>query len=300
MRSPLHHEAIETGDPDRPLVEAARDGDKAALEQLIVVHQPWIYNIAFRMVMDNDDASDITQEILIKIITNLALYDPQKGAFRTWVYRIVVNYVLNMKKKKFEHRINDFDAFVAAIERLPDHSDYSHPEAALLAEEVKTGCMLGMLLCLKRPERIVFLLGGVFGVQDAVGAEIMAISRENFRQILSRARKKVRHYMHGTCGAINPDNRCRCAHKVKSFLDLGMMDAQRLRYHQPMTRPVKAMIGARLMDFQESYYAPFLANFREQPFYDSPDVTDWLRKLLETDAFKEIFNLDDQRTIQGE
>ena len=293
MRNPLHHD-IDTNDPDWMLVEAARGGDKAALEQLIVVHQPWIYNIAFRMVMDNDDACDITQEILIKIITNLALYDPQKGAFRTWVYRIVVNYVLNMKKKKFEYRINDFDAFVAAIERFPDHSDYSHPEAAVLAEEVKTGCMLGMLLCLKRSERIAFLLGGVFGVQDAVGAEIMEISRDNFRQMLSRARKKVRQYMHGTCGVINADNRCRCAHKVKAFSDLGMLDAQHLRYHKPLTRPVKAMIGVRLMDFQETYYTLFLANFREQPFYDSPDVTVWLRKLLETDAFKEIFNLDDQ------
>ncbi|MDA8140370.1 MAG: RNA polymerase sigma factor [Desulfobacteraceae bacterium] len=293
MRNPLYNDAAGTGDPDRVLAAAARAGDKSALERLIVGHQPWIYNLAFRMVMDHDDAGDITQEILIKIITNLALYDPQKGAFRTWVYRIVVNHVLNMKKRKFEVRIHDFDAYAAAIENFPDDSAYAHPDAVLLAEEVKTGCMLGMLLCLKRPERVAFLLGAVFGVQDAVGAGIMAVSRENFRQMLSRARKKVRQYMHATCGVVNPDNRCRCAHKVKAFLDLGMLDAKRLRYHRPSAPTVKAMIGARLTDFQETYYAPFLANFRAQPFYDAPDVTAWLRKLLETDAFKEIFNLDD-------
>lgn len=294
MRNPFLKDVAINDDPERIRVEAARGGDKEALEQLIVQHQAWIYNLAFRMVMDHEDACDITQEILIKIITNLAMYDPLKGAFRTWVYRIVVNYVLNMKKKKFEYRINDFDAFVAAIERFPDHCDYAHPEAAVLAEEVKTGCMLGMLLCLKRPERIVFLLGAVFGVNDAVGAEIMEMSRENFRQMLSRARKKVRHYMHGACGVVNPANRCRCAHKVKAFLELGMLDPKHLRYHQPQALTVKAMIGARLMDFQETYYGPFLSHFREQPVYEGPDVTLWLRRLLDSEGFKDIFDLGDK------
>ncbi|MBI5063588.1 MAG: RNA polymerase sigma factor, partial [Desulfatitalea sp.] len=251
MRNPFLKDAATTADPDLVLVEAARAGDKMALEQLILNHQPWIYNIAFRMVMDRDDASDITQEILIKMMTNLALYDPLKGAFRTWMYRIVVNYVLNMKKKKFENRILGFDVFAEAIEGFPDHSDYAHPEAAVLAEEVKTGCMLGMMICLKRPERIAFLLGAVFGVQDVVGAEIMEISRENFRQMLSRSRRKVREYMNSICGVANPDNRCRCAHKVKAFLDAGMLDDKNLRFYKPGTRSVKEMIGARLTDFQE-------------------------------------------------
>jgi RNA polymerase sigma factor (sigma-70 family) len=295
MRNALYNDAAHGDDPDRMRVEAARGGDKAALEQLIVAHQAWIYNLAFRMVMDHDDAGDITQEILIRIITHLAMYDPEKGAFRTWVYRIVVNYVLNMKKRKFEVRIHDFDAYVAAIENFPDQPDFAHPEAALLAEEVKTGCMLGMLLCLKRPERVVFLLGGVFGVPDAVGAEIMDVSRENFRQMLSRARKKVRQYMHGQCGVVDPANRCRCAHKVKSFMDLGMLDPRRPRYRQPARPAVKAMIGRRLGAFQEKYYGPFLDHFRDQPFYEGPDLTVWLRGLLESDKFREIFDLGDNK-----
>jgi RNA polymerase sigma factor (sigma-70 family) len=296
MGSPwlIYNDGDGAGDADRKQVEAARGGDREALERLIVAHQPWIYNLAFRMVMDHEDASDITQEILIRIITHLAVYDPAKGAFRTWVYRIVVNYVLNMKKRKFEARIHDFEAYVAAIENFPDHRDFAHPEAAVLAEEVKTGCMLGMLLCLKRPERVAFLLGAVFGVQDAVGAEIMEVSRENFRQMLSRARRKVRKAMGGLCGVVDPANRCRCAHKVKSFVDLGMLDPRRLRYHQPTLPAVKAMIGVRLADFQESFHGPFLALFRAQPFYEGPELIGWLRGLLESEKFKEIFNLDNQ------
>ena len=53
------------------------------------------------MVFYSDEAKDITQEVLIKIITNLSSFKG-KSQFRTWVYRIVVNHVLNMKKSKGE------------------------------------------------------------------------------------------------------------------------------------------------------------------------------------------------------
>lgn len=45
-------------------------------------------------------------------------------------------------------------------------------ELEVLAEELKTGCMMGMLLCLDRTDRMVFLLGGVFGIKDAQGAHL--------------------------------------------------------------------------------------------------------------------------------
>lgn len=282
-----------TDNHDLTLIRNSMDGDMGSLEQLIVDHQAGIYNIAFKMVMDHDDASDITQEIFIKIITNLASYKPEKGSFRTWVYRIVVNHVLNMKSRKFEKRIHDFDAYISIIERLPDDGSYAHPDAGVLAEEVKTGCMMGMLLCLKRTERIAFLLGAVFAVNDSVGSGIMNISRVSFRQMVSRSRRKVFNYMNGICGHINPDNRCRCSHKVKTFVDLGMLDPARLRYHRPSLQ-VKEKIGSRLMNFHESYYEPFLMFFREQPFYDPPDVTPWLNKILKEREFKELFNLNEE------
>jgi|GEM_PF-5067925 len=59
------------------------------------------------MVLDPYDAEDVTQEILIKMITKLPAYDSGKAAFRTWLYRIVVNRVINMKKKKYEEVISN-------------------------------------------------------------------------------------------------------------------------------------------------------------------------------------------------
>ena len=56
------------------LAARARDGDREALEQLVIRHQRWIYNLVLRMVYLPQDAEDATQEILVKVITHLATF----------------------------------------------------------------------------------------------------------------------------------------------------------------------------------------------------------------------------------
>jgi len=281
----------ETGDDDAALIREILEGNRKSLEKLILRHQGWIYNIAFKMVMDHDDASDITQEILIKFITSLSTYDSAKGAFRTWLYRIVTNHVLTMKKKKFEKRIYDFDTYLALIEKLPDNRSFAHPEAGVLEEELKTGCMMGMLMCLSRRDRLVFLLGAVFNVSDYIGAEIMDISRDNFRKILSRSRKKVYSHMNGFCGVINPENPCRCSNKTKTFYSLGMLDPHNTRYYKPGRIKVRDILNSKIEQFDKSFYGPFIDTFREQPFYDSPDMVNWLQDMLRHEEFRGIFEI---------
>ena len=75
------------GDPtDAALVEKANSGDRAALEGLVLRHQAWIYNIAVRMVFQPHDAEEVTQEVLVKVITRLGTFKGQ-SSFRTWLYR---------------------------------------------------------------------------------------------------------------------------------------------------------------------------------------------------------------------
>jgi hypothetical protein len=96
VRNPLAESAA--ADPeDRELVCQAQGGNREALEQLITRHQAWIYNIVLRMVYLPQDAEDATQEILVKLMTKLSTF-VGKSSFRTWLYRIVVNHVLNMKR----------------------------------------------------------------------------------------------------------------------------------------------------------------------------------------------------------
>src|SRR6266567_2073833 len=107
-----------TDQEDQNLVARARSGDRRALEDLIQRHQGWMYNIALRMLYHPQDAEDATQEILVKVMTRLSSFEG-RSSVRTWLYRIVVNHVLNMKRGRVEHASTEFASYGAALDDTP-------------------------------------------------------------------------------------------------------------------------------------------------------------------------------------
>lgn len=273
------------------LVKKAVQGDEKSLEKLISLHQAKLYNLCFKMVMDHDDALDLTQEILIKIITNLSSFSPSKAKFTTWAYKIAVNHILNMKKKKFEVRINDFKKYTDLIENMPSCESEHNPEENILAKEFQAGCMAGMIMCLERSERTAFILGGIFMLDNETCARIMDITNTNFRKKLSRAKTKLFENMNNVCGVVNPQNRCRCEKKYKNFADMNMLDSKKLRYSGNNLPLIKEKLENNINKFTKDYYEPFLDIFRSQVFHEPPDMTEWFRKILKSGDFKEIFNI---------
>jgi RNA polymerase sigma-70 factor (ECF subfamily) len=85
-------------DPDEVLVERCRSGDRAAFTALVLRYQRPIYNAAFRILGNAEDASDITQQVLLKIAERLDDYDARYKFF-SWIYRIAVNESLNMLRR---------------------------------------------------------------------------------------------------------------------------------------------------------------------------------------------------------
>jgi len=213
VQNPLA-DGASTDPEDRTLVLRARSGERAALEELVQRHQRWIYNIAIRMLHHPQDAEDATQEILLKAVTRLSSFE-DRSSFRTWLYRIVVNHVLNVKRGRVERKALNFKAYGDDLDATPDldlpDPASGSPEASLLVAEAMITCTSGMLLCLDREQRLTYILGEILGTSDTVGAELLEITRENFRQRLSRARRDLHNFMNGKCGLVNPANPCRCA-----------------------------------------------------------------------------------------
>src|SRR6476659_9365637 len=172
-------EVAEDDPTDAELVEKAKSGDRAALESLVLRHQAWVYNIAVRMVFRPHDAEEVTQEVLVKVITRLGTFKGE-SSFRTWLYRIASNHVINMRRRSAESRVITFADYGAAIDRTPD-LDLPDPKSVpvalpLLVEEAKNGCTMGMLLCLDRKQRLIFTLGEILGASDTVGGEVLQMS----------------------------------------------------------------------------------------------------------------------------
>ena len=133
-------ETITTNVPDEVLVTQAREGNWDALEQLIQRHQAWIFNIAVRMVRKREEAEDITQEVLLKMLTKLSTFQG-KSSFRTWLYRIVVNHILNLKQKHVEVTFSELGTLMDELpdQTLPDPADVSLPLPVLI-EAVRKQC----------------------------------------------------------------------------------------------------------------------------------------------------------------
>ena len=278
---------------DRELVARARAGERDALETLVRGHQAWIYNLAVRMLYHPQDAEDATQEILIKAVTGLSSFE-ERSSFRTWLYRIAVNHVLNAKRGRLEPEATSFSCYGHGIDATPDldlPDETSVPvDVRLLVNEARLTCTSGMLLCLDRGQRLVYVLGEIFEVTDGVGAELLDISRENFRQRLARARRDLHSFMNDKCGLVNRTNPCRCAKKTRGFMQAGYVDPDNLLFARQRVQHVRAAAPTTTAAI-ETLDVRCADVFRQHPFYESSDLVQTLRQLLVSPEFRRATEL---------
>jgi RNA polymerase sigma factor (sigma-70 family) len=275
---------------DLALVSRIREGDRDALETLVRRHQPWIYNIVVRMVYLPEDAQDATQEVLIKLLTKLSTFEG-RSSFRTWLYRMVVNHVLNMKRARAEAVEWTFSKYRQALDsaadlELPDQASVP-ADVRLLIDEARITCTSGMLLCLDREQRLVYVLGEIFGVTDAVGAELLDTTRDNFRQKLSRARRDLHSFMQERCGLVNKANPCRCAKKTQAFIEAGYVNPDDLLFAKWHVTRVRE-IAPKAHDDINALDLAYAAIHRDHPFHASPDFMAALRGLLSQPRYRTL------------
>lgn len=293
MHNPFAEVLDESTDCD--LIEQSKNGSQAAVEKLILRHQAWIYNIALRMVFHPHDAEEVTQEVLIKAITRLSTYNGE-SKFRTWLYRITANHVLNMQRRGGEKETQTFSSYADAINGTPD-LDLPDPnsvpvEVPLLVEEAKISCTTGMLLCLDRKQRLIFVLAELFGVSDTVGSEILEMSPDNFRQSLSRARRELYQFMNSQCGLINPNNPCRCPKKTRGFIDAGHVDPHNMTFVSPRIQTIRSVVTDTYTQIDDVLDQQYAALFRDHPFLEPKDQIHWLRKMLEQRNVRDSLHLN--------
>ena len=94
-------------------------GNREALEKLVCRHQAWVFNITIRMLWRRDLAEDATQEILIKVVTKLGTFKAE-SQFRTWLYRIAFNHLLNVRKSEIEEKLSTFTDLGRTLDATPD------------------------------------------------------------------------------------------------------------------------------------------------------------------------------------
>lgn len=243
------------------LTRRAIDGDRDALDTLVKSLQGDVYRLAVRMLWNRQDAEDATQEILVRIVTRLSHFD-FRSRVRTWVYRIAVNYLLDVKKSPVERMHMTFAQFADDLATGLSDEGPSETERSVLIDEVKIGCTLGMLQCLDRPHRLAYVLGEILELTGPEAAAVLDITPALFRKRLQHAREEIVAFTREHCGLVSDAAACRCHRRVPAALRLGRARPEALEFAQEPTSFQEARAVVRQVDEARRAFALHCADPR--------------------------------------
>ncbi|MBS4024932.1 MAG: sigma-70 family RNA polymerase sigma factor [Clostridia bacterium] len=123
---------------DEDLIKKSQQGDQKAFEQLIIKYEKKVYTIAYRMMGNHEDASDLAQEAFIKVFRSIKSFRGE-ASFSTWIYHVVANVCRDQLRKQ-KVKVNSLDEPVAyegeRLEKQLQDSGKS-PEEKLEENELK-------------------------------------------------------------------------------------------------------------------------------------------------------------------
>ncbi|MBT2160823.1 RNA polymerase sigma factor [Zobellia barbeyronii] len=277
---------------DSKLVTLSIDGDKKALQTLIIRHQLFVYNLALKMVGNVEDAEDLTQEVFIKIITALSKFKSE-SKFTTWLYRITVNHFINSKKQSSKLRFVSFENYFNTIDNVPssDLNEQEEKELKDTIEEIRINCTTGMLLCLSKEQRMIYILGEMFEIGHILGGEILGITPGNFRVKLTRTRKELYNWMNKRCGLVNSDNPCRCSKKTRGYISEGKVDPDNLKFNTRHTSKISEISKKKAITFTNTVDELNKKVFQSHPAQTPLQSSKIINDILNNDLIKSILEL---------
>lgn len=165
---------------DSELVRACREGNIGAFEALLARHERSVFNAAYRLLSNREDAKDITQSVFLKAFEKLASYDPSYR-FRSWIYRIAVNESLNLLKRS--RRVESLVEERVSPGRNPEEL-FSGNELSRHVQEA--------LMTLTPDYRTVIVLRHFLGCSYQDIAEIVHVPEKTVKSRIYSARRLLR------------------------------------------------------------------------------------------------------------
>jgi len=194
-----------TESSDAELVQRAKAGDLGAFEALANRHEQRVYSLALRMLRQEQDAEDVTQQTFLSALENLDGFRGE-ASFSTWLLRIASHAALKVIRKRKGLDLVSIDEAAEGTESFAGvpHPEYiadwrQSPEELVHQHEVR-GLLDQALAQLDEKYRLVFLLRDVEGLSVRETAEALGLSEANTKVRLLRARLQLREQLTRTLG----------------------------------------------------------------------------------------------------
>jgi RNA polymerase sigma-70 factor (ECF subfamily) len=180
---------------DVTLVDAAKQGDMAAFEQLVKRHTAMIFRVAMHIMASREDAEEVVQDAFLKAFQHLQDFEG-RARFSTWLTRIAVNAALmklrNLRRATTVSIDQEADEGGTLADKVADWKP--NPEQLYNRTELRE-ILQRALASLPHAYRVVFLLRDVEGVSVVDTAEMLGLRIPNVKARLFRARLKLREQL---------------------------------------------------------------------------------------------------------
>jgi RNA polymerase sigma-70 factor (ECF subfamily) len=209
---------------DLELVDASKNGDIAAFEELVKRYDRKLLRIAQHVTHNREDSQDAVQEAFLKAFQNLKQFRGD-SKFSTWLIRITVNQsLMKLRKQRAIKEISLDEDFQEEGDVLPmEVTDWApNPEQLYSASELRD-ILAKALGELRLVSRAVFVLRDIEGLSTDQAAEVLGLSPAAVKARLWRARLQLRESLTRDFGK-QPES-------ARGGLFLGRDTAGELRFH---------------------------------------------------------------------
>jgi RNA polymerase sigma-70 factor (ECF subfamily) len=200
---------------DMELVHRAQAGELDAFEVLTTRYEQRVFSLARRMLRQEQDAEDVTQQTFLSALENLKGFRGE-ASFATWLFRIATHAALKVIRKRKGLEMVSLEAATEASEQddFFPHPEFiadwrQSPEQLVQKNEIRR-LLDDALAQLDEKHRLVFLLRDVEGLSIKETAEALGLSEANTKVRLLRARLQLREQLTRTLG--DPDKQLTRSH----------------------------------------------------------------------------------------
>ena len=175
------------------LVQRCAAGDEVAATVLVEEHQRMVYQLAFHLLGDHDEALDLSQDVFLRVFRTIGAFRGQ-SALRTWIYRIVVNQARNRQRwwrRRYKNAQVSLDDHIRANGDLPSRIEGVAPDRILGSKEVAAR-LRAALDALSFEQRSAIILREVDGLSYDEIAFSLNVSIGTVKSRLARARELLR------------------------------------------------------------------------------------------------------------
>ena len=197
-------------------------------EYIYKTYSQKVFNLAYRMTGNKDDADDITQETFILAFKSLDKFKGKSDIY-TWLYTIAKNNCLKFLDKK---KKSSFLALQELIDKAgsPVSELLPEDEKLLYISQVKDGCLSGLLRCLSLQQRLAFILNILLDLPLEQVASIIGKSENAARILVHRSKQNIKEFLCCNCSLYDSKNPCRCESLINFSLKQGWIGKEKILF----------------------------------------------------------------------